>query len=459
MIIDKTMKKYKCIIHLIIVFLITFRLLSTSSILAITSINDPNLTSSYESSNILVNVITDKSLYAIGENINITLLISNVGSGILPIVLGGGRIFIYDAQGKEVYYIRLPDYWIIVDLQPGETISMGNAIWSQVDHNETQVPPGFYDIVGEYSLIKSDKLRIRVAVDFSLYLSRTSASTPRSILIDHHIATLTITSIGEISLPVSLSVLTPSSGIVAKMNPNFVILPPYGSMTSKLLISTSSSIEYGSHKLTIIATSDVITHSIDFTLTISPCMIATATYGSELAPEVQFLRDFRDKIVLNTFAGSNFMIAFNAWYYSFSPYIAEIIDKNSLLKEFMKIVLYPLIKMLQLSAYAYSMLRFNPEVAIIISGFVASALIGMIYFSPITIALAFLIKRRYAIKIQGLKLSLLFLIVSIALMIIGEITALPSIMRISTVMFVLVTIILVIIAYSRILLKIQYTFN
>ena len=53
------------------------------------------------------------------------------------------------------------------------------------------------------------------------------------------------------------------------------------------------------------------------------CLIATATYGSELAPQVQLLREIRDNNLLNTESGSAFMETFNDIYYSFSPTIAD----------------------------------------------------------------------------------------------------------------------------------------
>ena len=46
------------------------------------------------------------------------------------------------------------------------------------------------------------------------------------------------------------------------------------------------------------------------------CLIATATYGSELAPQVQQLRELRDNQLLNTEAGTAFMGTFNDIYYS-----------------------------------------------------------------------------------------------------------------------------------------------
>ena len=54
------------------------------------------------------------------------------------------------------------------------------------------------------------------------------------------------------------------------------------------------------------------------------CLIATATYGSELAPQVQQLRELRDNKLLQTETGTNFMSSFNDFYYSFSPYIADL---------------------------------------------------------------------------------------------------------------------------------------
>jgi peptidyl-prolyl cis-trans isomerase B (cyclophilin B) len=48
------------------------------------------------------------------------------------------------------------------------------------------------------------------------------------------------------------------------------------------------------------------------------CLIATATFGSELAPQVQQLREIRDNTILSTESGTAFMSGFNQFYYSFS---------------------------------------------------------------------------------------------------------------------------------------------
>ena len=41
------------------------------------------------------------------------------------------------------------------------------------------------------------------------------------------------------------------------------------------------------------------------------CLIATAAFGSEMAPQVQFLRELRDNTVLQTESGTSFMTGFN----------------------------------------------------------------------------------------------------------------------------------------------------
>jgi len=76
------------------------------------------------------------------------------------------------------------------------------------------------------------------------------------------------------------------------------------------------------------------------------CLIATATYGSEMATEVQQLRELRDNQLLNTEAGTVFMGMFNDIYYSFSPIIADYERENPLFKEAVKIAITPMISSL-----------------------------------------------------------------------------------------------------------------
>ena len=112
---------------------------------------------------------------------------------------------------------------------------------------------------------------------------------------------------------------------------------------------------------------------------IGGCLIATAAYGSELAPQVQLLREIRDNTVLQTQAGTSFMTAFNQFYYSFSPAIADYERENTVFKETVKLILAPLLASLTLLQYAdidseYDMLGYG--IGIILLN------IGMYFIAP-----------------------------------------------------------------------------
>lgn len=78
------------------------------------------------------------------------------------------------------------------------------------------------------------------------------------------------------------------------------------------------------------------------------CLIATATYGSELAPQVQQLRELRDNQLLKTESGIHFMDTFNGVYYSFSPVISDYERENPTFKEMVKVAITPMISSLSI---------------------------------------------------------------------------------------------------------------
>jgi len=84
------------------------------------------------------------------------------------------------------------------------------------------------------------------------------------------------------------------------------------------------------------------------------CLIATAAYGSELAPQVQLLREIRDNQLMNTESGSAFMSSFNEAYYSFSPYIADMERESPIFKEIVKAGLTPMLSTLAIMENAES---------------------------------------------------------------------------------------------------------
>jgi len=81
------------------------------------------------------------------------------------------------------------------------------------------------------------------------------------------------------------------------------------------------------------------------------CLIATAAYGTEFAPQIQQLRELRDNKLQQTESGSSFITAFNDFYYSFSPYIADYERENLIFKETIKLAITPMISSLSILNY------------------------------------------------------------------------------------------------------------
>jgi len=81
------------------------------------------------------------------------------------------------------------------------------------------------------------------------------------------------------------------------------------------------------------------------------CLIATATYGTELAPQVQQLRELRDNHLLQTELGTSFIESFNEFYYSFSPIIADYERENYVFKEMVRLAITPMVSSLSILNY------------------------------------------------------------------------------------------------------------
>jgi len=82
------------------------------------------------------------------------------------------------------------------------------------------------------------------------------------------------------------------------------------------------------------------------------CLIATAAYGSELAPQVQFLREIRDNTLLSTSSGTTFMTGFNQVYYSFSPTIADLEREYPVFQETVRAFITPMLSSLSIMTLA-----------------------------------------------------------------------------------------------------------
>lgn len=82
------------------------------------------------------------------------------------------------------------------------------------------------------------------------------------------------------------------------------------------------------------------------------CAIATAAFGSELAPQVQLLREVRDGVLYSTGAGTTFMAGFNEFYYAFSPTVADLERQSPLFKEIVKTAITPMLSTMSILNYA-----------------------------------------------------------------------------------------------------------
>lgn len=178
----------------------------------------------------------------------------------------------------------------------------------------------------------------------------------------------------------------------------------------------------------------------------SGCLIATAAFGSELSPQVQFLRNFRDNRILSTASGSSFMNVFNAWYYSFSPHVADYERNNPWLQQVVKASIYPLIGILTLSEKAYEI--FNGEYGAIIAGLTASSMIGAVYFLPFTLAI-----RRVRDHKFSLPVALVIFEAAIASVLLGTVSNNTYLLMISTTLLVLSTLLLGALLSARIFYK------
>jgi hypothetical protein len=211
-------------------------------------------------------------------------------------------------------------------------------------------------------------------------------------------------------------------GVEISFSPDPVTTTAGSIMTSTATLIVTRTVPTGIYPITVVATSGTASKQIPLSLRVSGCLIATATFGSELAPEVQFLRDFRDNKLLQTFAGSSFMVAFNTWYYSFSPTVAQYESTNPTMRYSVKLTLQPLIWILRFGADIFDLLSFNQELAALISGVVVSMGTGAVYVS----APFLLVRGRGSMKMRRVmrrfdKVNFIAFIVALLAVTLGEI--------------------------------------
>ncbi len=158
----------------------------------------------------------------------------------------------------------------------------------------------------------------------------------------------------------------------------FITLNFTGSGNNKVDVIATNYLE-DAEKLIVYENNENLTNDENSQSEGGGCLIATAAFDSELAPQVQQLRELRDDKLLQTKSGSDFMNTFNNFYYLFSPQVADLEREHPLFKETVKIGITPLLFSLSL----LNNVNINSEIEVV--GFGVSIIllnVGMYFVVP-----------------------------------------------------------------------------
>ena len=115
------------------------------------------------------------------------------------------------------------------------------------------------------------------------------------------------------------------------------------------------------------------------------CLVATAAFGSEMAPQVQTLRELRDTTIMSTQSGTAFMSGFNTIYYSFSPFVADMEREHPVFRDAVRAFITPMISSLSVMSMADA----GSDRDVVAYGIIVIMLnVGLYVVSPIVLALA-----------------------------------------------------------------------
>ncbi|MBS7622379.1 hypothetical protein KEJ39_01715, partial [Candidatus Bathyarchaeota archaeon] len=129
------------------------------------------------------------------------------------------------------------------------------------------------------------------------------------------------------------------------------------------------------------------------------CIIATAAYGSELAPEVVYMRHVRDNMIASNEAGRRLVDGWNSFYYSWSTPLALWIASSEVLQSVFRVLLMPLVAVVHLAATVYILLAsINPAFASVAAFSAAAAMSVTVYIITPALTLRTIHRRRHILK-------------------------------------------------------------
>jgi hypothetical protein len=103
------------------------------------------------------------------------------------------------------------------------------------------------------------------------------------------------------------------------------------------------------------------------------CFVATAAYGSQMAPQVEIFRQFRDRFLYDSSMGIKFVRS----YYKYGPKFARMIARSEFLRAVARVALLPAL------AFAWMSVKFGIGVAIMTS-FLALMSLALLAFAAVT---------------------------------------------------------------------------
>jgi len=130
------------------------------------------------------------------------------------------------------------------------------------------------------------------------------------------------------------------------------------------------------------------------------CIIATATYGSSMAPEVIFMRNVRDNMIGSTDIGKTLVTGWNAFYYSWSPPIAEMISKNHNLQPIFQSILMPLVATIHVTAFSYNTVALIDISIASMIGFLVAAFLSTLFYLILPLSASVLLYRKTRLLIN-----------------------------------------------------------
>jgi hypothetical protein len=151
------------------------------------------------------------------------------------------------------------------------------------------------------------------------------------------------------------------------------------------------------------------------------------------------------------------MLVFNAWYYSFSPPVANYIASHGIARAVMEGLLYPMVGILDASYGVFNAASSAyPELAIVLAGVMASATLGAFYLGlPVGVVRA-KVKRLRAVNLGKTVQKLLAgaALTSGTLLAVGEVSGSTLVLMIASSALVLSTILLAATATSNTIARI-----